>query len=83
MSGAVSRAREIAGSDSSYFMPLQFSNEANPDVHRRTTAEEIWAATEGQIDIFVAGVGTGGTITGVLQALKAKKPTLYGVAVEP
>ncbi len=83
MSGAVSRAREIAGSDSSYFMPLQFANEANPEVHRRTTAEEIWAATEGQIDIFVAGVGTGGTITGVLQALKAKKPTLYGVAVEP
>ena len=83
MSGAVKRATEIASSDRSYFMPLQFANEANPAVHRRTTAEEIWSATEGRIDLFVAGVGTGGTITGVLQVLKAKKPSLLGVAVEP
>lgn len=83
MKGAVSRAKEIAGADSIYFMPLQFANQANPEVHRRTTAEEIWADTKGRIDLFVSGVGTGGTITGVLQALKIKKPSLYGVAVEP
>jgi cysteine synthase len=83
MSGAVDRASEIANSDRNYFMPLQFANQANPAVHRRTTAEEIWSDTEGRIDLFVAGVGTGGTITGVLQALKAKKPSLLGVAVEP
>jgi len=83
MSGAVNRATAIASSDRNYFMPLQFTNEANPAVHRRTTAEEIWSATEGRIDLFVAGVGTGGTITGVLQALKEKKPSLIGVAVEP
>jgi cysteine synthase len=83
MSGAVNRATELANSDRNYFMPLQFVNQANPAVHRRTTAEEIWSATEGRIDLFVAGVGTGGTITGVLQALKAKKPSVLGVAVEP
>ncbi|MBM4235962.1 MAG: cysteine synthase A [Firmicutes bacterium] len=83
MSGAVNRATAIASSDRNYFMPLQFTNEANPAVHRRTTAEEIWSATEGRIDLFVAGVGTGGTITGVLQTLKEKKPSLIGVAVEP
>lgn len=83
MGGAVNRATEIANSDRIYFMPQQFANEANPAVHRRTTAEEIWSDTEGRIDLFVVGVGTGGTITGVLQALKAKKPSLMGVAVEP
>ncbi len=83
MGGAINRATEIANSDRIYFMPQQFANEANPVVHRRTTAEEIWSDTEGRIDLFVVGVGTGGTITGVLQALKAKKPSLLGVAVEP
>ncbi len=83
MSGAVNRATEIARSGRNYFMPMQFANQNNPAVHRRTTAEEIWSATEGQIDIFIAGVGTGGTITGVLQVLKAKKPSLIGIAVEP
>jgi cysteine synthase len=83
MSGAVNRATEIANTNRNYFMPLQFVNQANPATHRRTTAQEIWSATEGRIDLFVAGVGTGGTITGVLQALKAKKPSVQGVAVEP
>jgi cysteine synthase len=83
MSGAINRARQLASSDKHYFMPQQFANEANPAVHFLTTAEEIWSDTEGHIDIFVAGVGTGGTITGVLRALKAKKPSLIGVAVEP
>jgi cysteine synthase len=70
-------------SDAKYFIPQQFENPANPAVHRSTTAEEIWRDTDGQIDIFVAGVGTGGTVTGVGEALKAKKPGLQVVAVEP
>jgi cysteine synthase A len=76
-------ADEISHSSSQFFMPQQFKNPANPDIHRRTTAEEIWADTDGQIDILVCGVGTGGTITGCGEVLKAKKPGLKVVAVEP
>jgi cysteine synthase A len=83
MIGAVNRAREMAAADSRYFVPQQFENPANPQVHRRTTAEEIWRDTEGAVDIVVAGVGTGGTITGVAEALKARKPSVRAVAVEP
>ena len=83
MAGAVKKAEELAKSDKRYFMPQQFKNPANPEAHRRTTAVEIWDDTEGGIDIFVAGVGTGGTITGVAEVLKEKKPSLRAVAVEP
>ncbi len=84
MSGAVSRAEEILKSDPGrYFMPQQFKNPANPEVHRQTTAEEIWRDTDGQVDIFVSGVGTGGTITGVGEVLKARNPAVKIVAVEP
>ena len=83
MPGAMKKADELAAADSRYFIPQQFENPANPAIHRATTAEEIWADTEGQVDIFVAGVGTGGTVTGVGEALKAKKPGVRVVAVEP
>jgi len=83
MTGAVRRAEELAEQDSRYFVPQQFRNPANPDVHRRTTAEEIWRDTEGRIDVLVAGVGTGGTITGIGQTLKRRKPGLSVIAVEP
>jgi len=83
MAGAIKKAEEIAASDSRYFMPQQFNNPANPEIHRKTTAEEIWRDTEGQLDILVAGVGTGGTITGVGEVLKSRKPSLKVVAVEP
>ncbi len=84
MAGAVARAEEIVRSDPSrYYMPQQFKNPANPEVHRQTTAEEIWRDTDGQVDIFVAGVGTGGTITGVGEVLKARNPNVKVVAVEP
>ena len=83
MPGAVRHADDISRSSSHFFMPQQFKNPANPEVHRRTTAVEIWEDTEGQIDILVCGVGTGGTITGCGEALKAKKPDLKVVAVEP
>jgi cysteine synthase A len=83
MPGAVRHAEEISGSGSQYFMPQQFKNPANPEVHRRTTAEEIWQDTEGQVDVIVCGVGTGGTITGVGEVLKSRKPELKVVAVEP
>ncbi len=83
MKGAIARAEELLTKTSDSFMPNQFSNPANPEVHRRTTALEIWEDTTGGIDIFVAGVGTGGTITGVGEVIKAKKPSLYVVAVEP
>ena len=82
--GAVKRAQELAASDPRrYFLPDQFSNPANPDVHRRTTAEEIWRDTDGKADILVSGVGTGGTITGAGEVLKARKPGFKCVAVEP
>jgi len=83
MDGAIRRAEEMAASDSRYFIPQQFKNPANPEVHRTTTAEEIWRDTDGGVDILVAGVGTGGTITGVGEAIKARKPYFKVVAVEP
>jgi cysteine synthase A len=83
MMGAVRRAEELAASDKRYFVPQQFKNPANPEIHRKTTAEEIWRDTAGQVDIFVAGVGTGGTITGVGEVLKERKPGVQIVAVEP
>ena len=83
MPGAIKRAQELAAADSRYFIPQQFENLANPQVHRRTTAEEIWRDTDGTVDLFVAGVGTGGTVSGVGEALKAKKPGLQVFAVEP
>jgi cysteine synthase A len=82
MKGASARARELAGQHDAY-MPDQFANPANPKIHRETTAEEIWKDTGGGVDIFVAGVGTGGTITGVAEALKGKKPEVRAAAVEP
>jgi len=84
MGGAIRRAEELAASDPEhYFLPQQFKNPANPEVHRRTTAEEIWRDTDGQVDILVAGVGTGGTITGVGEVLKARRPSFKAIAVEP
>ncbi|MEI7772756.1 MAG: cysteine synthase A [Chloroflexales bacterium] len=81
--GALRRAEEIAATLPDSFIPQQFKNPANPEVHRRTTAEEIWRDTDGQIDILIAGVGTGGTITGVAEVLKARKPSFQAIAVEP
>jgi cysteine synthase A len=83
MPGAVRHAEEITRSGSQYFMPQQFKNPANPEVHRRTTAEEIWQDTDGRVDILVCGVGTGGTITGCGEVLKSRNPGLKVVAVEP
>ncbi len=83
MGGAIHRAEELAASDARYFLPQQFKNPANPEIHRRTTAEEIWRDTDDKADLLVAGVGTGGTITGVGEALKARKPSFRVVAVEP
>jgi cysteine synthase A len=83
MAGAIRKAEELLALDKRYFMPQQFKNPANPEIHRRTTAEEIWRDTDGQVDFLVAGVGTGGTITGVGEAIKARKPSFRCVAVEP
>lgn len=83
MKGAIAKAEELAASEPGAWVPQQFNNPANPEVHRRTTAEEIWADTDGLIDIFVAAVGTGGTITGVSEVIKARKPELQAIAVEP
>jgi len=83
MPGAIDKAREILASEKNAYMPDQFANPANPRVHRETTAEEIWQDTEGRADILVAGVGTGGTITGVSQLIKTRKPSFRSVAVEP
>jgi cysteine synthase A len=83
MAGAIRKAEELAKADPRYYIPQQFENPANPEIHRRTTAEEIWRDTDGKVDILVAGVGTGGTITGVGEALKAHKSTVRVVAVEP
>ena len=83
MPGAIKKAMEMAAADPCYFIPQQFENPANPEVHRRTTAEEIWRDTEGRADILISGVGTGGTITGVAELIKAKKPSFQCVAVEP
>jgi len=83
MTGAIRKAEEMAAADPRYFIPQQFKNPANPEIHRRTTAEEIWRDTDGKADILVAGIGTGGTITGVGEVIKARKPTFRCVAVEP
>jgi cysteine synthase A len=83
MNGSIAKAREIVESDKKAYMPNQFANPANPRVHRETTAEEIWRDTEGQVDILVSGVGTGGTITGVAQVIKPRKPSFKAIAVEP
>jgi len=84
MGGAIKRAEELAASDpEKYFIPQQFKNPANPEIHRKTTAEEIWNDTDGKVDFVVAGIGTGGTITGVGEVLKARKPSFKAIAVEP
>jgi len=83
MPGAVRKAEELVATQANYYMPQQFTNPANPEAHRRTTAEEIWRDTDGQVDIFVSAVGTGGTITGVGEVLKSRKPSVQVVAVEP
>jgi cysteine synthase A len=83
MGGAINKAKEILTSEKNAWMPNQFANPANPRIHRETTAEEIWRDTEGQVDILIAGVGTGGTITGVAQAIKPRKPSFKAIAVEP
>jgi len=83
MRGAVAKARELAEANPTWYMPQQFENPANPEIHRRTTAEEIWRDTQGQVDILVSGVGTGGTITGVSEVIKQRKPSFKAIAVEP
>lgn len=83
MTGAINKVNELAAHDSRYFIAGQFDNPANPEMHRRTTAEEIWRDTDGQVDILVAGVGTGGTITGVGEVLKSRKPSVKIIAAEP
>ncbi|MBD3297407.1 MAG: cysteine synthase A [candidate division Zixibacteria bacterium] len=83
MPGAIRRAQELADSHSNYLLLQQFENPANPDIHRRTTAEEIWNDTDGKVDILVAGVGTGGTVTGIAEVIKERKPSFQVVAVEP
>lgn len=83
MTGAVRKAEEMAAADPRYFIPQQFKNPANPEIHRRTTAEEIWRDTDGQVDIVVAGVGTGGTITGIAEVIKPRRPGFRAIAVEP
>ena len=83
MPGAVRKAEQLAAENPNYFMPQQFKNPANPEVHRLTTAEEIWRDTDGRVDILVSGVGTGGTITGVAEVIKPRKPEFKAIAVEP
>ncbi|BBY25590.1 O-acetylserine sulfhydrylase [Mycobacterium stomatepiae] len=83
MPGAIAKAEELAKTDQRYFVPQQFENPANAAIHRKTTAEEVWRDTDGKIDFFVAGVGTGGTITGVAQVIKERKPSVQFIAVEP
>jgi cysteine synthase A len=83
MPGAVRKAEEMVAQNKNYFMPQQFKNPANPEIHRKTTAEEIWRDTDGAVDIFISAVGTGGTITGVGEVLKSRKPDVQIIAVEP
>lgn len=83
MKGAIKKAKELTESDTNYFMPQQFDNSANPEIHRKTTAEEIWNDTDGKVDILISGIGTGGTITGVSEVIKKRKPAFKTVAVEP
>ncbi len=83
MNGAIAKAKELIAATPNSYMPQQFENPANPEVHRKTTAEEIWNDTQGKVDILVSGVGTGGTITGVAEVIKARKPAFKAIAVEP
>ena len=83
MRGAVERSRQLAAQNERYYMPQQFENPANPEIHRRTTAEEIWNDTDGQVDILISGIGTGGTITGVAEVIKPRKPSFKAIGVEP
>ncbi len=83
MGGAIKKAEELAASDPRYLLLQQFNNPANPEIHRKTTAEEIWRDTEGKVDILISGVGTGGTITGVGEVIKSRKPSFRAIAVEP
>src|SRR5438445_5813360 len=83
MTGAINKAKEILASIKNSFMPQQFENPANPEIHRRTTAEEIWNDTQGKVDFLVSGIGTGGTITGVAEVIKQRKPSFKAIAVEP
>jgi len=83
MGGAIAKANELAAADPNVWIPQQFENAANPEIHRKTTAEEIWRDTNGQVDFVVAGIGTGGTITGIGEVLKARKPSFKAIAVEP
>lgn len=83
MTGAIRKAEELAATDPHYFIPQQFKNPANPEIHRKTTAEEIWRDTDGKIDFLVSGVGTGGTITGIGEVIKSRKPSFKAIAVEP
>ena len=83
MGGAIRKAEELAASDPRYLLLQQFNNPANPEIHRQTTAEEIWRDTDGKVDILIAGVGTGGTITGISEVLKARKPSFQAIAIEP
>lgn len=83
MKGAIAKAKELAASDSNYFILQQFDNPANPEIHRKTTAEEIWNDTDGKADILISGVGTGGTITGVAEVIKSRKPSFKAIAIEP
>jgi cysteine synthase len=83
MGGAIKKAEELAASDPKYFLPQQFKNPANPEIHRKTTAEEIWRDTDGKVDYLIAGVGTGGTITGIAEVIKARRPSFKAIAVEP
>jgi cysteine synthase A len=83
MKGAIAEAKKMLQENPGWFMPQQFDNPANPEIHRRTTAEEIWRDTDGKVDILVSGVGTGGTITGVAEVIKKRKPSFKAIAVEP
>lgn len=83
MGGAIRKAEELAAADPRYFIPQQFENPANPEIHRKATAEEIWRDTDGKVDFVVAGIGTGGTITGIGEVIKARKPSFKAIAVEP
>ena len=83
MTGAINKANELAAADSRYVIPQQFENPANPEIHRKTTAEEIWRDTDGKVDFLISGVGTGGTITGIAEVIKARKPEFKAIAIEP
>jgi cysteine synthase A len=83
MRGAIAKAKELAASDPNYFQPQQFDNPANPEIHRKTTAEEIWRDTDGKVDFLISGIGTGGTLTGVASVVKERKPSFKAIAIEP